>query len=99
MERGYKIFYSCLKPEAYSSYINKSAQDIMPDVCICGNIFSKNGANFRRHCQKCKGLPKWDIGYEMQRLELSLNIHHTWLEFGFATAISLLERGNENEYS
>jgi len=87
MEGGFALYKLCLKPGIYREYCTEIAG---PDVCTCGQVIAWTGYNLRQHCQRCQGKRNWKPGYEIQRIERELDIHRSWIEFGFASAVGLL---------
>lgn len=88
MEAGFKVFSVCLDSESgkYSGYCEVANYC---DICVCGKLHSETGAALRNSCFYCRTSLE-SLAYEIQRLSLKFNIHHSWLSFGFASALYIL---------
>jgi hypothetical protein len=92
METGIKLFSVCVDANnpAYTEYLTGTD---WPDICICTNYFNSTGRCLRSHCYRCKGsVMAQSLQYEIQQLSLKFNVHYSWLEMGFASALRLLNR-------
>lgn len=92
MDTGIKLFSACVNfnNPAYTEYYMERA---WPDICICTNSLNPTGCCLRSHCYRCKGLAMAEsLNYEIQQLSLRFNVHYSWLEMGFASALRLLNR-------
>lgn len=60
-----------------------------PDMCCCGHEVVSNQGGVRDHCPVCKG-HNVKLAYDMQRLGQELEIHYSWIQYGFAYGLKML---------
>lgn len=87
MESAFLVFRGLIDEEAIERWMESYCQEPYPDVCCCGTRFISNHGIVRSHCIGCIG-DNVGLAYDMQRLSQELRIHYSWIEYGFAWALS-----------
>lgn len=87
MEKAFLVFGVLIDEEVAARWFQSYCREPYPDVCCCGNCCSSVCGTVRSHCPSCKG-NNVGLAYDMQRLSQELGIHYSWIEYGFAWALS-----------
>jgi hypothetical protein len=79
-----------------SKWLKGYCLDPYPDMCCCGHEILSNHGGIRDHCTVCHGKNR-KLGYDRQQLASKLDLHPSWLDYGFAYALKQVG-GKNNGY-